>query len=158
MCLQAYPYAYTCIHTYTHRNTYTEIHTYTCTCTCVLIYICYHESSRTPLHSKWICVSTNRPQHSFRVLPRVSTYVHTFVHTHTDILHTDSHKHVHLHVYFQINIHISKKHVIMNRQGRHNFRNGIVWVQTGHTTCTCTVSLRVREPRTHQRFESSEKN
>ena len=25
--------------------------------------ICYHESSRTPQHSKWNCVGANRPQH-----------------------------------------------------------------------------------------------
>ena len=36
-------------------------------------------------------------------------------------------------------------HVIMNRQGRHNIRNEIVWVQTGHNTCTCTFSLHVVE-------------
>ena len=28
-----------------------------------LLYICYYESSRTPQHSKWNCVGTNRPQH-----------------------------------------------------------------------------------------------
>ena len=31
-------------------------------------------------------------------------------------------------------------YVSMNRQGHHNIRNGIVWVQTGRSTCTCTVS------------------
>ena len=36
-------------------------------------------------------------------------------------------------------------HVIVNRQGHHNIRNGIVWVQTGDITCTCTVSLHVIE-------------
>ena len=36
-------------------------------------------------------------------------------------------------------------HVIMNRHGRHNIQNGIVWVQTGQSTCTCTVSLHVVE-------------
>ena len=44
----------------------------------------------------------------------------------------------------------------MNHQGRNNIRNGIVWVQTGHT-CTCAVSLHVIESRTHQKIESSEK-
>ena len=27
------------------------------------LYMCHHESSRTPQHSKWNCVGTNRPQH-----------------------------------------------------------------------------------------------
>ena len=29
----------------------------------------------------------------------------------------------------------------MNRHGHHNIRNGIVWVQTGHNTCTCTATV-----------------
>ena len=29
----------------------------------IYIYLSYHESSRTPQHSKWNCVGTNRPQH-----------------------------------------------------------------------------------------------
>ena len=37
------------------------------------------------------------------------------------------------------NIYIYITHVIMNRHGRHNIRNGIVRVQTGHSTCTCTA-------------------
>ena len=36
-------------------------------------------------------------------------------------------------------------YVIMNRHGSHNIRNGIVWVQTGHSTCTCTATLLVVE-------------
>ena len=32
-------------------------------------------------------------------------------------------------------------YVIMNRHGHHNIRNGIVWVQTGHSTCTCTATV-----------------
>ena len=28
--------------------------------------------------------------------------------------------------------------LLMNRHGHHNIRNGIVWVQTGHSTCTFT--------------------
>ena len=32
-------------------------------------------------------------------------------------------------------------HVVMNRQGHNNIRNGIVWVQTGHSTCTCTATV-----------------
>ena len=34
------------------------------------------------------------------------------------------------------------------------FGDGIVWAQTGHSTSTCTVSLHVIEPQTHQKFES----
>ena len=48
-------------------------------------------------------------------------------------------------------------HVIMNHQRHNNIRNGIVWVQTGHNTCTCTVTQHVIGPRTHQKFESSKK-
>ena len=38
------------------------------------------------------------------------------------------------------------KHVIMNRHGSHNIRIGIVWVQTGRSTCTwratwCVIEL-----------------
>ena len=47
--------------------------------------------------------------------------------------------------------------VIMNRHGRHNFRNGFVWVQTSHSTCTCTAAVCVIEVWTHQKFESFEK-
>ena len=32
--------------------------------------------------------------------------------------------------------------------------NGIVWVQTSHSTCTCTITLHVIELRTHKKFES----
>ena len=37
-------------------------------------------------------------------------------------------------------------HVIMNRHEHHNIRNGIVWAQTGHSTCTsmatwCVIEL-----------------
>ena len=35
-------------------------------------------------------------------------------------------------------------YVIMNRQGHHNIRNGIVW-ETGHSTGTCTATLCVIE-------------
>ena len=34
-------------------------------------------------------------------------------------------------------------YVFISRQGRKNIRNGIVWVQTSHSTCTCTDSLHV---------------
>ena len=36
-------------------------------------------------------------------------------------------------------------HVIMSRQRRHNIRNGIVWVQTSRSTCTCPDPLCVIE-------------
>ena len=36
-------------------------------------------------------------------------------------------------------------YVIMNRHGSHNIRNGIVWVQTGHSTSTCTATWCVIE-------------
>ena len=48
--------------------------------------------------------------------------------------------------------------VIMSHQGHNNIRNGIVWVQTGHSTCTCTVTLHVIETRTNQKFESFKRN
>ena len=34
----------------------------------------------------------------------------------------------------------------MNHQGHNNIRNEIVWVQTGHSTCTCAATLHVIEP------------
>ena len=40
--------------------------------------------------------------------------------------------------FFFANISYEYFHVIVNRQGRHNIRNV---VQTGHSTCTCTVTL-----------------
>ena len=46
----------------------------------------------------------------------------------------------------------------MNRPGHNNIRNGIVWVQTGQSTCTCTATLQVTEPRTHKTFELALKN
>ena len=36
-------------------------------------------------------------------------------------------------------------YVIMNHQAHHNIRNGIVWVRTSHSTCTCTHTLHVVE-------------
>ena len=38
-----------------------------------------------------------------------------------------------------------------------NIRIGIVWVQRGHSTGTCTATLCVIETRTHQKFESFKK-
>ena len=46
---------------------------------------------------------------------------------------------------------------IMDRHGHNNIRNGILWVQTGHSSGTCTVTLSVIEPRTHQKIESFKK-
>ena len=46
----------------------------------------------------------------------------------------------------------------MNHQGHNNIRNEIVWVQTSHSTCTCTVKLHVIETLTHQNFESLKSN
>ena len=45
----------------------------------------------------------------------------------------------------------------MNRHGRHHIRNGIVWVQTGHSTYTCTATFCVIELRSRQKFDSFEK-
>ena len=36
----------------------------------------------------------------------------------------------------------------MSHQGQNNIRNGIAWVQTGHSTCTRTGSLHVIDTRT----------
>ena len=57
------------------------------------------------------------------------------------------------HICLYIHTHIN---VIVNRQGHHNIRNGIVWVQTSHSTCT--VSLHVVELWTHQKIESLKKS
>ena len=40
-----------------------------------------------------------------------------------------------------IYVYTNMLYVIMNRHGHHNIRNGIVWVQTGHSTCTCTATV-----------------
>ena len=48
------------------------------------------------------------------------------------------------------------KHVIMNRHGSHNIRNGIAWAQTGHSTGTRTATLLVFELSTTKfEFESA---
>ena len=66
------------------------------------------------------------------------------------------HHHTHEHTHILKNIYIFIR-VIMNHQGHNNIRSGIVWVQTGHSTCTCTATLHVIEPRAHQKFESYKK-
>ena len=43
-------------------------------------------------------------------------------------------------------------HVIMNRHGHDNIRIGIVWVQTGHSTCTCTATLLVEHGKDNLAF------
>ena len=48
--------------------------------------------------------------------------------------------------------------VIMSRHGRLNIRNGIVWLQTGRSTSTCTATLCLIELWTHQKFESLKNN
>ena len=48
-----------------------------------------------------------------------------------------------------------EKYVIVNRQGHHNIRNGIVWAHTGHSTGTCTATLCVVEHT--EKFESFQK-
>ena len=45
----------------------------------------------------------------------------------------------------------------MSSCGHHNIRNEIVWVQTGHSTGTCTATLCVIELWTNQKFESFKK-
>ena len=42
-------------------------------------------------------------------------------------------------------LYFKNKHVIMNRHGSHNIRNGTVCAQTGHSTGTCTATLCVIE-------------
>ena len=53
-------------------------------------------------------------------------------------------------IYIYIYIYI----FVVNRQRHHNIRNGILWVQTGHSTCTFTATWCVIELWTHQQFES----
>ena len=56
---------------------------------------------------------------------------------------------IHIHLHIRIRSHINNICiyicVIVNRQGHHNIRNGNVWVQTSHSTCTCTATLCVIE-------------
>ena len=49
------------------------------------------------------------------------------------------------HFFFFANISYQYFHVILNRLGRHNIRNGTMWVQAGHSTGTCTATLCVFE-------------
>ena len=37
----------------------------------VYLYMCHHEPSRTPQHSKWNCVGTNRPRHIHMNAPKI---------------------------------------------------------------------------------------
>ena len=50
-----------------------------------------------------------------------------------------------------------KNYVVMYRQGHHNIRNGIVWVQTGHITGTCSATFFVIEPE-HTKNSNRSKN
>ena len=42
------------------------------------IYICYHQSSRKPQHSKWNCVGTNKPRHIHMNTPKIRIVQKTF--------------------------------------------------------------------------------
>ena len=86
----------------------------------------------------------------------------------TEHRHRHRCRHIHVQMHIHIRSHISQKvHVciyicvcvIMNRHGRHNIRNGIVWVQTGTSTCTCTATscVCVCLKFEHQKFESFKK-
>ena len=37
----------------------------------IYMYLCYHETTRTPQHSKWNCVGTNRPRHIHMNAPKI---------------------------------------------------------------------------------------
>ena len=65
-------------------------------------------------------------------------------------------------MYMYMYIYITRVHIhifndIMHGHGHNNIRNGIVWVQTGHGTSTCTATLCVIEPRTHQKIRIVQK-
>ena len=62
----------------------------------------------------------------------VSAHVYTFMTFHNGFMFL-----LHL-TYIYIYIYI---YVIINRQGPHNIRNGILWAQTGHSTGTCTATV-----------------
>ena len=92
--------------------------TCTCTCTCICISVCVCESES-------VCVFHVYVRESVRVCAHVYFY---------DLPHW-----YFFFCYISENIHIYIR-VIMNRQGHHNIRNGIVWVQKGHSTCTWTAT------------------
>ena len=71
-----------------------------------------------------ICLSPPRPNHSER-FARPSTMFSFFA---TFLIY------IYIYVYVYL-------HVFVNRQRHHNIRNGIVWVQTGHSTCTFTAHI-----------------
>ena len=72
------------------------------------------------------------------------TYTYTYINTY---IYKYKYKYVHVHISLCMKILKKYKYifVIMNHQEHNNIRNGIEWVQTGHSTCTCTVSLHVIE-------------
>ena len=48
--------------------------------------------------------------------------------------------------------------VYIHVERHNNIRNGIMWVQTSHSTRTCTVTLCVIEPRTQPQIRIVQKN
>ena len=84
-----------------------------------------------------------------------SPYVGSWKYEHT--IHIQKHIHIRAQISLYRKYLYCWTYVIMNCQGHNNIRNGIVSVQTGHSTCTCTVSLHVVELWTHQKFESFKK-
>ena len=91
-------------------------------------------SKHFPDHGIFTCTCTHKNTYAY-------TYSNTCSYTFTDL-----YIYKYLHIYKDI-----------WRHGHHNIRNGIVWAQTGHGTCTCTATLCVIEPWTHQKFESFKK-
>ena len=59
MCMSAYVYVYECVRVLfmTFHNSFMFL------LHLAYIYFFYHQSSRTPQHSEWNCVGTDRPQH-----------------------------------------------------------------------------------------------
>ena len=103
------------------------------------------------------------PRASTRVCPSQTSFTIFQVLTQTTSKITEhGHIQIHLQIHRHVRSHISQKKcvnvhicVIMNRQ--RTPQNGLVWVQTGHSTGTCTATLCVIEVRTHQKLESFKK-
>ena len=73
--------------------------------------------------------------------------------THTVHIHIHARSHVSTYKYIDI------IYVIMNHQGHHNVRNGIAWVQTGHSTCTLTTpKIRIVQRKKFRDDEKSSSN
>ena len=80
-------------------------------------------------------------QTTFKITENIHILVHIKIHMR---IHIQIHMRIHIQIHIRIRSHIPIS-ICTCRQRHHNIRNGIVWAQTGHSTCTCTATLCVIE-------------